>query len=162
MFVDVAERTAAQLGVQLHKQHMDEDAIASRFEDATWHCEHHNRDLNYVGKFALSETPRELGSKVVLTGEGAEETFTGYREYLPDVLREADMTWDSKLPESTRLSLLGLVEAETAEWHGLDDADGGSEHFRRPTQAQWRHDRCHNAAFIPTPIFADWTSTLNC
>lgn len=32
--------------------------------------EHHNPDLNYVGKFALSELPRELGFKVVLTGEG--------------------------------------------------------------------------------------------
>lgn len=49
---------------------MDEEAFASRFEDATWHCEHHNPDLNYIGKFALSELPRELGFKVVLTGEG--------------------------------------------------------------------------------------------
>lgn len=54
----------------MHRQVMDEEALASRFEDATWHCEHHNPDLNYVGKFALSEVPRELGFKVVLTGEG--------------------------------------------------------------------------------------------
>lgn len=35
--------------------------------------EHHNPDLNYIGKFALSELPRELGFKVVLTGEGMVE-----------------------------------------------------------------------------------------
>lgn len=47
---------------------MNEAALAARYEDATWHCEHHNPDLNYVGKYALSEVPTELGFKVVLTG----------------------------------------------------------------------------------------------
>lgn len=52
---------------------MNEEEIAKRFEDAVWHAEHQNYDLNFVGKFALSEAPRELGYKVVLTGEGADE-----------------------------------------------------------------------------------------
>lgn len=52
---------------------MDEQTIASRFEDAVWHAEHQNYDLNFVGKFALSEAPHEHGYKVVLTGEGADE-----------------------------------------------------------------------------------------
>ncbi|PVH76509.1 N-terminal nucleophile aminohydrolase, partial [Cadophora sp. DSE1049] len=90
---DVAERTAEWLGVKFHKQIMDEEAFASRFELATWHCEHHNPDLNYIGKFALSEIPQSLGFKVVLTGEGSDEIFTGYHIYLPDVLREPDLTW---------------------------------------------------------------------
>ena len=48
---------------------MSEKELAARFEDATWHCEHHNPDLNYVGKYALSEVPQEVGFKVVLTGK---------------------------------------------------------------------------------------------
>lgn len=68
--LDIAKRTAEWLGVKMHKQTMDEDALASHFEDATYHCEHHNPDLNYIGKFALSGLTRELGFKVVLTGEG--------------------------------------------------------------------------------------------
>lgn len=47
---------------------MNEAELAARYEDATWHCEHHNPDLNYVGKYALSEVPTDLGFKVVLTG----------------------------------------------------------------------------------------------
>jgi hypothetical protein len=45
--------------------HMNEVGIAKRFEDAVWHSEHQNYDLNFVGKFALSEAPRELGYKVI-------------------------------------------------------------------------------------------------
>lgn len=62
--IDIAERTADWLGVKMHKQTMNEDALAARFEDATYHCEHHNPDLNYIGKYALSEVPRELGLRL--------------------------------------------------------------------------------------------------
>ena len=55
--------------MEWYQKHMNEQALAERFEDATWHCEHHNHDLNYVGKFALSEEPTKVGFKVVLTGE---------------------------------------------------------------------------------------------
>jgi asparagine synthase (glutamine-hydrolysing) len=69
---------------------MDEAALADNFEDAVYHIEHHNHDLNFVGKYALSELPRQYGYKVVLTGEGADEHFAGYPLYLPDYLREGD------------------------------------------------------------------------
>lgn len=99
----IANRTADHLGVKYYKKHMNEAELAARFEDATWHCEHHNPDLNYVGKYALSEVPQELGFKVVLTGEGADEQFGGYPMYLPDYLREQDLAYASNpLPEETR------------------------------------------------------------
>jgi hypothetical protein len=47
---------------------MTEESLTSKFEDATYHAEHHNPDLNYVAKFALSELPQEHGYKVVLSG----------------------------------------------------------------------------------------------
>lgn len=110
-----AERTAQFLDVQHHKKHMNELEIAKRFEDATWHCEHHNGDLNYVAKFALSELPRELGYKVVLTGEGSDEIFSGYKMFQSDYLREPDTSWplysqlsDAKRREK-RLSLLNAL-----------------------------------------------------
>lgn len=64
----IANRTADFLGVKYYKKHMNEAELAKRFEDAAWHCEHHYMDLNFIGKFALSELPREVGFKVVLTG----------------------------------------------------------------------------------------------
>jgi asparagine synthase (glutamine-hydrolysing) len=67
--IAIAQRTADALGLQLVTIRMDEKLIADDFEDAVWHCEHHNPDFNYVGKFALSKAVRANGIKVVLTGK---------------------------------------------------------------------------------------------
>ncbi|KAM3081836.1 hypothetical protein ACMFMG_004306 [Clarireedia jacksonii] len=77
---DIAVRTAEHLGAKLIKKHMNEEAIAQRFEQAVWHSEHQNYDLNFVGKYALSEAPHELGMKV----------FGGYQALLSDILLEKD------------------------------------------------------------------------
>lgn len=109
----IANRTADFLGVKFHKKHMGESELAAYFEDATYHCEHHMPDLNYIGKFALSEVPREVGFKVVLTGEGSDENFAGYNPtYLPDYLREPDISWPANpLPEEKRERLREEMEA---------------------------------------------------
>ncbi|KAK5167962.1 uncharacterized protein LTR77_006529 [Saxophila tyrrhenica] len=114
---DVAERSSEFLGVKQYKQIMDEEAFASRFEEATWHCEHHVPDLNYIGKFALSELPQKHGFKVVLTGEGADETMTGYGVYLPDVVREPDLTWPGAMPEDERKRVFATSEEQTKEYY---------------------------------------------
>ncbi|KAI1812367.1 asparagine synthase [Poronia punctata] len=86
----IAERTAKHLGVQLHIKDMDEAEIARNFEDTVWHNEHAIWDLNTVGKFCLSELPREKGFKVILSGEGADEIFAGYPWFPVELLAEAD------------------------------------------------------------------------
>jgi asparagine synthase (glutamine-hydrolysing) len=85
--LDIAERTAEHLGVNLTKALMSESSLADDFEDAVYHIEHHTHDLNFVGKYALSRLPRKLGYKCVLTGEGSDEHFAGYPLYGPDFLR---------------------------------------------------------------------------
>ncbi len=107
---------------------MNEEELASRFEDATWHCEHHNYDLNYIGKFALSELPHKTGYKVVLTGEGADEHFAGYPTYLPDFLREPDQSGKyTTLTDPMREQLHIEKEAEVADYY----ASVGAEAFNR-------------------------------
>ncbi|TDZ20945.1 Amidase chyE [Colletotrichum orbiculare MAFF 240422] len=93
---DIAERSAEWLGVQILKKDMNESELANNFADAVYHAEHHNFDLNSVGKFCLSTLPRQHGVPVVLTGEGADEHFAGYPFVLPSFLMEADYSW----PES--------------------------------------------------------------
>ena len=92
----------------------------------------------------------------MLTGEGADETFTGYQEYLPDVLREADMAWDSGLPEEKRLSMFNAAEAETAGWHDLVSADGEVQSM---SEGRCKLNGITTVAtipaFIPSSIFAD-------
>ncbi|KAI0394653.1 asparagine synthase [Xylariaceae sp. FL0594] len=86
----IAERTAKHLGVQLHIKDMNEAEIAKHFEETVWHNEHQSFDLNTVGKFCLSELPREKGFKVILSGEGADEIFGGYPWFPVDLLLEPD------------------------------------------------------------------------
>ncbi|CAK1359066.1 unnamed protein product [Cercospora beticola] len=104
----IAKETAASLNVPLHTKHMSEAELARYFSDAVYHTEHHWGELNFVAKFALSELTREKGYKVVLTGEGADEAFGGYRFYVNDYTREPDHSWLPSLqvmPEPDRQSI---------------------------------------------------------
>lgn len=157
----IAGRTAEWLGVKHIKKHMDEQGLADRFEDATYHCEHHNHDLNFVGKYALSEAPRENDCKVVLAGEGADEQFAGYPLYIPDFLREPDpaRTEDESPPEIQRERLCADFERRTADSYssiGADTSNRGPSLARR--QLNNITTPASMAAFqLPSKVFARWT-----
>ena len=108
----IARRTAEHLGLEAQVQRMDEEALAAHFADATWHAEHHNPDLNFVGKYLISALSREHGFNVILSGNGADEHFGGYEHYKPDFLREPDLSWASslQLTKSKRDKLTAIEE----------------------------------------------------
>ncbi|KAJ0106887.1 hypothetical protein J7T55_014963 [Diaporthe amygdali] len=162
---DIANRTAEWLGVKHIKKHMDEEGLAERFEDATYHCEHHNHDLNFVGKYALSEVPRENDCKVVLTGEGADEQFAGYPLYIPDFLREPDPAWSGKqsISEDQRQALCVKFEEQIAGSYSSIGADASN---RGPSLARHQLNNITTpasmAAFqLPSDFFAHWTQCYN-
>lgn len=74
----LAQETADFLGLPYISKRMDEAYLTEHFEAATWHSEHHNPDLNYVAKFALSELPRQHGYKVILSGMKPKEGVPYY------------------------------------------------------------------------------------
>ncbi|KAK4693692.1 asparagine synthase (glutamine-hydrolyzing), partial [Lecanoromycetidae sp. Uapishka_2] len=84
------DESADFLGVKFYKKHMDEQALADCFEDATWLDEQPNPDLNFVGLYALSGLVRKHGFRVILNGQGSDEIFAGYPLFMEDYLREAD------------------------------------------------------------------------
>lgn len=99
----IARRTAEWLGVKMHKVEMTEENFAANIENAVWHNEAAVTDLGTVGKFLLSKLTSEEGIKVVLTGEGSDEHFSGYRELLTDFVREPDLSSpNSGLSEADR------------------------------------------------------------
>lgn len=157
---DIAGRTAEWLGVKHVKKHMDEQGLAERFEDATYHCEHHNHDLNFVGKYALSEVPHENDCKVVLTGEGADEQFAGYPLYIPDFLREPDLAWPGResLPKNEREQLCTDFETQIAGSYssiGADVSNRGPSLARR--QLNNTTTPASMAAFqLPPKFFTYW------
>lgn len=158
----IANRTADHLGVKYYKKHMNEAELAARFEDATWHCEHHNPDLNYVGKYALSEVPQELGFKVVLTGEGADEQFGGYPMYLPDYLRETDLAYSSNpLPEDIRKAQCVETDEEASAYYESIGADGANRGPSLPRRMLNDITTVSSmTAFSADILFSDWTKDL--
>ena len=156
---EIANRTADWLGVKYIKKHMNEAELANRFEDAVWHCEHHNPDLNFVGKFALSEVPQEAGYKVVITGEGADEMFAGYPVYLPDYLREQDHSWIkyNTLSEPERLKQLDIAESAAKEYYESVGADGSNRGPSIPRRMLNDMTTVSSMTAFQLDVFAPWT-----
>jgi asparagine synthase (glutamine-hydrolysing) len=97
--------------VKMHHVEMTEEAFAANIEQAVWHNEVAVKDLGTVGKFMLSKLTHDQGIKVVLTGEGADEHFGGYRELLKDFVREPDPSWPAaKLSEDDRIRAIEELE----------------------------------------------------
>ncbi len=63
--------------------------LAAELSDAVWHSECPLRESYNVASLRLSRAVRRQGSKVVLTGEGADELFAGYIGYKFDRMRMA-------------------------------------------------------------------------
>ncbi|KAH7079477.1 hypothetical protein FB567DRAFT_571629 [Paraphoma chrysanthemicola] len=133
----IARRTAEWLGVKMHHIEMTEEMFAANIEDAIWHNEVAVKDLGTVGKYMLSRLTRDAGIKVVLTGEGSDEHFGGYRELLKDFSREPDHSWpNSKLSEDDRLQTID--ELEGAE----------SSHPAEPESALTVRRQVNNTSFL--------------
>ncbi|KAJ5824679.1 hypothetical protein N7447_007019 [Penicillium robsamsonii] len=90
---DIAQRTAEWLGVDFHPVPVNEDIIVSKFEDTVWHSEMPMPDTNGMGRLAMAEVAKSHGIKVILTGEGSDEHFGGYKELVGDFLLESDPSW---------------------------------------------------------------------
>ena len=74
---DIAKDTAKHIGAEYHSIQCDKNKLLKSFEDCLWKTELPFSNMNCVGKYLLSKLAKEH-VKVILTGEGADETFLGY------------------------------------------------------------------------------------
>ena len=93
---------ASALGTDHHELRCSNDDIAQVFPDVIWHAESPLLRTAPAPMFLLSKFARDNGHKVVLTGEGADETFGGY-----DIFKEAKVRrYIAQNPASPRRPLL--------------------------------------------------------
>ncbi len=78
----LAKGMAEKIGAELHSVSCGPEALLHSTEDCLWASELPFPNFHGVGKFMLSRLAREH-VKVVLTGEGSDETFLGYVYYQP-------------------------------------------------------------------------------
>jgi len=133
-----AKATAKLLGIRLNSVAVDEHEIADLFARLIWHAETPVLSTEAAALLLLAGSVRER-TKVVFTGEGADEAFGGYqafRQYkLLGALTKTELTplralvrpWlryhygsDCLLPTDSRIrsvqSQLGFFPAQAYEW----------------------------------------------
>jgi asparagine synthase (glutamine-hydrolysing) len=106
-------------------------------------------------KFALSKLTQDNNIKVVLTGEGSDEHFAGYKDLLTDFVREPDLSWPhTSLSEEARLKI----------FNSLEDTER-PDHVARETE-NFASKQVNNIAFIgftqhaciDDSLFASWAA----
>jgi asparagine synthase (glutamine-hydrolysing) len=99
---DFARQAANFLGTHHHELPVTRQMLWDQLEDCLWFSELPFFTLAPVGKFLLSKEARKFVT-VVLTGEGADEVFLGYRKFFQEAIR------DTRQVQATRRSTLARI-----------------------------------------------------
>jgi len=101
-----AERVAKHLGVKLHTVEIQASRMASDIERMIWQLDEPLADPAPLNVLYICELARQNGMKVLLSGAGGDDLFTGYRRHRA---LELQRYWDW-MPRGVR----GLIESTTA------------------------------------------------
>jgi asparagine synthase (glutamine-hydrolysing) len=107
---DFARRAAEFIGTEHHELVVTRDMLWDNLKQSLWFSELPFVTLAPVGKFLLSKEARKHVT-VVLTGEGADEVFLGYRRYFERAVRESRAGGSKARARSNQLRRLKLGAA---------------------------------------------------
>ena len=99
-----AERVAKHLGVELNVAAADPD-MAARLPEMIWHLDEPQADFAALNVLMISQLARESGIKVLLSGAGGDDIFSGYRRHTA-LLAERYWGW---LPRPGRHALAQIA-----------------------------------------------------
>lgn len=102
-----ALRSAEFIGTEHHELTVTKEMLWDNLERCLWFSELPFVSLAPVGKFLLSEEARKFVT-VVLTGEGADEVFLGYRSFFQKAIRETRSGQSATRTPSPQLRRLKL------------------------------------------------------
>ncbi len=108
-----ARRVAKHLGVSLDVVQIDAARMAGDLERMVWQLDEPLADPSPLNVLYISQLARDNGIKVLLSGAGGDDLFTGYRRHLA-LRHESLWTW---LPQSARRGLstmAGSLDQRTA------------------------------------------------
>jgi asparagine synthase (glutamine-hydrolysing) len=105
---EFARQAADFLGTRHHELSVTKELLWEHLESCLWFSELPFVTLAPVGKFLLSEEARKFVT-VVLTGEGADEVFLGYRSYFQRAIRDTREGHSKRRSTSAQLRRLKLA-----------------------------------------------------
>ena len=94
---EIARRAAEVIGTEHHELAVTKPMLWDNLESSLWYSELPFVSLAPVGKYLLSNEARKFVT-VVLTGEGADEVFLGYRSFFARAIRD---TREARSPNGT-------------------------------------------------------------
>ena len=100
----IAQEMAASVGADQDVMRLQADHLYDNFEETLWHTERTIYNTLGVAKLLMSRHVNKAGYKVVVTGEGSDELFSGYPAFRRDMFLHGMDT---------------LSPAERAEWEGI-------------------------------------------
>jgi asparagine synthase (glutamine-hydrolysing) len=106
---EFAARAAEVIGTEHHELAVTKQAMWENLQQCLWFSELPFVTLAPVGKFLLSELARGKVT-VVLTGEGADEVFLGYRSFFRNAIRDTRVGAAGGSAQRRRLKLGGFAE----------------------------------------------------
>jgi len=104
---DFARQSAEFIGTEHHELKVSKEMLWDNLGQALWSSELPFVSLAPVGKFLLSKEARKFVT-VVLTGEGADEVFLGYRNFFERAIRDTREPRSGTQMPSTQLRRLKL------------------------------------------------------
>lgn len=107
---EFAARAAEIIGTDHHELTVTKQALWDNLERCLWFSELPFVSLAPVGKYLLSELARRHVT-VVLTGEGADEVFLGYRNFFREAIRDTRSGGRATSAQRRRLKIGGIGEA---------------------------------------------------
>ncbi len=105
-----AKRVAEYLGVDLHTVHVGPE-MADDLPEMLYQLDEPLADPAPLNVFYISKLAREHDIKVLLSGAGGDDIFTGYRRHLA-LANECYWAW---LPKPARVAIAGLARALPAK-----------------------------------------------
>ena len=104
---DFARQSAKFVGTEHHELTVSKEMLWDNLAQTLWFSELPFATLAPVGKFLLSKEARKFVT-VVLTGEGADEVFLGYRSFFERAIRDTRKPGSGKQSSSSQLRRLKL------------------------------------------------------
>lgn len=115
-----AIKVAAHLGIHLNVVEVGAD-MADRFEEMIWYLDEPQADPAPLNALYICELARKNGIKVLLSGAGGDDIFSGYRRHFA-LMKEKFWGWLPKSGRRTLRALSNILPVDTAVGRRLSKA----------------------------------------
>lgn len=144
---EIATEMAQSVGADQDIMRLNADHLYDHMEQTLWHTERTIYNTLGVAKLLMSRHVNEAGYKVVVTGEGSDELFSGYPAFRRDMFlhgmdtlsQEERSEWEGILAESNKLFKGAMLAENELHDPALDALVGFTPSCLQPWLAAAEH-----------------------